>query len=74
MKKRIFPICLSFLISAAFLAVGIYFTYCFVKHPARNFAILAILPAVISAGIYAAYTYFTTVGIYAGNENNSPAA
>ena len=54
MKKRIFPICLSFLISAAFLAVGIYFTYCFVKHPARNFAILAILPAVISAGIYAA--------------------
>ena len=41
MKKRIFPICLSFLISAAFLAVGIYFTYCFVKHLARNFAILA---------------------------------
>ena len=27
----------------------------------------------LSAGIYAAYTYFTTVGIYAGNENNSPA-
>ena len=52
MKKRIFPICLSFLISAAFLAVGIYFTYCFVKHPARNFAILAIPPAVISAAIY----------------------
>ena len=41
MKKRIFPICLSFLISAAFLAVGIYFTYCFVKEPVRNFAILA---------------------------------
>lgn len=54
MKKRIFPICLSFLISAAFLAVGIYFTYCFVKHPARNFAILAIPPAFISAADYAA--------------------
>ena len=54
MKKRIFPICLSFLISAAFLAVGIYFTYCFVKEPVRNFAILAILPALISAADYAA--------------------
>ena len=53
MKKRIFPISLSFLISAAFLAVCIYFTYCFVEDPVRNFAILAILPAVISAGIYA---------------------
>ena len=54
MKKRIFPICLSFLFSIAFLAVGIYFTYCFVKHPARNFAILAILPAFISAADHAA--------------------
>ena len=53
MKKRIFPICLSFLISAAFLAVGIYFTYCFVKEPVRNFAILAIPPAFISAADYA---------------------
>ena len=53
MKKRIFPISLSFLISAAFLAVCIYFTYCFVEDPVRNFAIIAILPAVISAGIYA---------------------
>lgn len=54
MKKRIFPICLSFFFSIAFLAVGIYFSYCFVKHPARNFAILAILPAFISAADYAA--------------------
>lgn len=54
MKKRIFPICISFLISAAFLTVGIYSTYCFVKEPVRNFAILAILPALISAADYAA--------------------
>ena len=54
MKKRIFPICLSFLISAAFLAVCIYYTYCFVKEPARNFAIIVILPAIISAADYAA--------------------
>lgn len=53
MKKRIFPICLSFLFSIAFLAVGIYFTYCFVKEPARNFAIIAIPPAFISAADYA---------------------
>mgnify|MGYP004473396459 CR=1 FL=1 len=54
MKKRILPICLSFLFSIAFLAVGIYFTYCFVKEPVRNFAILAIPPAFISAADYAA--------------------
>ena len=54
MKKRIFPICLSFLFSIAFLAVGIYFTYCFVKEPVRNFAMLWIPQSIVSAGIYAA--------------------
>ena len=40
MKKRIFPICLSFLISAAYVASGIYFVSCVIKNPGSNYAML----------------------------------
>ena len=54
MKKRIFPICLSFLFSIAFLASGIYFLSCVIKDPGPNFAMLWIPQGIVSAGIYAA--------------------
>lgn len=46
MKKRIFPICLSFLISAAYVASGIYFVSCVIKNPGPNYAMLWIPQAV----------------------------
>ena len=53
MKKRIFPICLSFLISAAYVASGIYFVSCVIKNPGPNYAMLWIPQAVFSAADYA---------------------
>lgn len=54
MKMKIFPICLSFLFAGIYFAGGVYFISCFIESPVRNFVILWIPQALISAGDYAA--------------------